>query len=472
MGPVSRTYESDTSAGPVNGGVSFWWEQVGLPPRRPGLDGDLACDVAIVGGGLTGLWAAYELSRLDPALDVVVLEAEFCGYGASGRNGGWLSAELAGSRETYAKAGGRDGVLALVHAMERAVDDVLAVCADEGIEADQVKDGVLYVARSAAQEERLRASLHAERAWGLGDDHRRLLDADELAARVRVAGARAAAFSPHCARVQPARLVQGLAAAVERRGVRILEGTRVTEVRPGEAVTERGTVRARHVLRCLEGFTAQLPGLRRTWLPMNSAMIATEPLPDAVWDEIGWRGAELLGDEAHAYCYAQRTADGRIALGGRGVPYRFGSRTDVDGQTQAWTIESLRGILQDLFPATRDVPLAHAWCGVLGVPRDWSASVGMDPATGVGWAGGYVGSGLTTTHLAGRTLADLVLGRDTELTRLPWTNHRVRRWEPEPLRWLGVKAMYGLYREADRREANGLGRTSALARLGDRITGR
>lgn len=469
---MSSTDAQVRDDGPVNGEVSFWWEQIGRPERRPALDGDLTCDVAVVGGGLTGLWAAYELSRLDPSLDVVVVEAEFCGYGASGRNGGWLSAELAGSRERYARRGGREGVLALVRAMEQAVDDVLAVCADEGVDAGQVKDGVLYVARTPAQLERLRASLADERAWGLGEDHRRWMEPDELASRVRVAGALGAAFSPHCARVQPAALVRGLAAAVERRGVRILEGTRVTDVRPGAAVTERGTVRARHVLRCLEGFTAQLPGLRRTWLPMNSAMVATEPLPDSVWDEIGWRGAELLGDEAHAYCYAQRTPDGRIALGGRGVPYRFGSRTDVDGRTQEWTITSLRGILHDLFPATRDVPLAHAWCGVLGVPRDWSASVGLDPATGVGWAGGYVGSGLTTTHLAGRTLADLVLGRDTALTRLPWTNHRVRRWEPEPLRWLGVKAMYGLYREADRRESTGLGRTSVLARLGDRITGR
>ncbi len=469
---MSRTYARDDSAGLVNGGISFWWEQAGLPPRRPALDGDLECDVAVVGGGLTGLWAAYELARQDPSLDVVVLEAEFCGYGASGRNGGWLSAELAGSRERYARQGGREGVLALVHAMERAVDDVLAVLDEEGIDADQVKDGVLYVARTPAQLERLHASLADERAWGLGEDHRRLLGPDELEARVRVAGALGAAHSPHCARVHPAKLVRGLAEAVERRGVRILEGTRVTAVAPGEARTERGTVRARHVLRCLEGFTASLPGLRRSWLPMNSAMIATEPLPDHVWAQIGWDGAELLGDEAHAYCYAQRTADGRIALGGRGIPYRFGSRTDVDGQTRAWTVQSLRGILHDLFPATRDVPVAHAWCGVLGVPRDWSASVGLDPATGVGWAGGYVGSGLTTTNLAGRTLADLVLGRDTGLTRLPWTNHRVRRWEPEPFRWLGVKAMYGLYREADRRETRGLARTSRLARVGDRITGR
>ena len=272
--------------------------------------------------------------------------------------------------------------------------------------------------------------------------------------------------------MQPAKLVAGVAAAVERRGVRILEQTRATSIEPGVVTTERGVVRAGRILRCLEGYTAGIRGQRRTWLPMNSAMIVTEPLPEPVWQSIGWAGAELLGDNANAYCYAQQTADGRIALGGRGIPYRFGSRTDVDGQTQEWTIESLTGILHGMFPATRESRIDHAWCGVLGVPRDWCASVTFDASTGLGWAGGYVGSGLTTTNLAGQTLADLVLGRDTDLVRLPWVNRGVRRWEPEPLRWLGVRAMYGLYREADRREDKGLTRPSRLARIGDKLTGR
>lgn len=456
----------------INGGVSFWWQQIGLPSRRPGLDGDLECDVCIVGGGLTGLWTAYYLSALDPDLDIVVLEAEFAGFGASGRNGGWLSAELSGSKERYAATHGREGVQALVSSMESAVDEVIEVCRAEGIDADLVKPGVLYVARSAAQLARMREGLASDATWGIGEEHQRELTGEELGRRVGVEGALGATFSPHCARVQPAKLVAGVAAAAERRGVRILEQTRVTSIEAGIVTTERGVVRAPRILRCLEGYTAGLRGQRRTWLPMNSAMIVTEPLPATVWDAIGWAGAELLGDQANAYCYAQRTADGRIALGGRGVPYRFGSRTDVDGQTQDWTIESLTGILHDLFPATRGARIDHAWCGVLGVPRDWCASVTFDPATGLGWAGGYVGSGLTTTHLAGRTLADLVLARDTDLVRLPWVNRDVRRWEPEPLRWLGVRAMYGLYREADRREGNGLDRPSRLARIGDRLTGR
>jgi len=456
----------------INGGVSFWWQQIGLPELRPALEGDLECDVCIVGGGLTGLWTAYYLTALDPSLDIVVLEAEFAGFGASGRNGGWLSAELSGSKEHYGATHGREGVQALVSAMEGAVDEVISVCAREGIEADIVKDGVLYVARTPAQLVRMREGLAADAAWGIGDEHQRELTTVELSERLKVHGALGAVFSPHCARVQPAKLVAGIAQAAERRGVRIFEQTRATRIQPGKATTESGTVRAPKILRCLEGYSASIRGQGRTWLPMNSAMIVTEPLPTPVWDQIGWAGAELLGDTANAYCYAQRTADGRIALGGRGIPYRFGSRTDVDGQTQDWTIASLTKTLRELFPATVDARIDHAWCGVLGVPRDWCASVTFDPATGLGWAGGYVGSGLTTTNLAGQTLADLVLGRDSDLIRLPWVNRSVRKWEPEPFRWLGVRAMYGLYREADRREYGGLARPSRLARIGDRLTGR
>ncbi len=197
----------------------------------------------------------------------------------------------------------------------------------------------------------------------------------------------------------------------------------------------------------------------------------TEPLPEALWDEIGWRGHELLGEGAHAYCYAQRTREGRIAMGGRGVPYRFGSRTDVNGQTQDATIAQLHAILLRLFPKLKGARIDHAWCGVLGVPRDWCTTAGFDEATGLGWAGGYVGLGVSSSNLAGRTLADLVLKRDTELVRLPWVNRRVSRWEPEPLRWLGVHTMYQLYKIADRREAEGLGRTSRLARFADKLTG-
>ena len=456
-----------------NGDVSFWWHTRGVPLRRPSLPGDTDADVCIVGAGYTGLWTAYYLKRAEPGLRIVVLEATFAGFGASGRNGGWVTAALPGSRARYASGPrGAEGVRALERELRDTVDEVARVCKDEGIDAGLVKGGTLAVATSAAQAARLRDRVDRERAWGDAADVVRYLNLEELNARLHIAGAVGALYSPHCARVQPAALAAGLAAAVTASGVELFEGTPVTSIEPGRARTPTGTVRAAHVLRCTEGFTARLPGQRRTLLPMNSSMIVTEPLSDAVWESIGWAGSETLGDEAHAYMYAQRTGDGRIALGGRGTPYRFGSGLDQAGATSPGSAQSLGRILRRMFPAAASAGIAHAWCGVLGVPRDWCAAVHLDARTGLGWAGGYSGHGVAAANLAGRTLADLVRGAQTPLVTLPWVGHRSPRWEPEPLRWAGVRGLYTLYRAADRLEyASHSGRTSPLARVGDLVSG-
>ncbi|MFF4901084.1 NAD(P)/FAD-dependent oxidoreductase [Streptomyces sp. NPDC001068] len=466
---------SSSASSVVNGGISFWYAHDGLPAVREPLDGDASADVVIVGGGYTGLWTAYYLKKAAPFLRVTVLEQKFCGYGASGRNGGWLYNGIAG-RDRYAALHGHEAAVRLQKAMNETVDEVVAVAAAEGIDADLHKGGVLEVATTPAQLARLRAFHEHELSYGEQD--RELYGARETRERIRVADAVGGTWTPHGARLHPVKLVKGLAAAVEALGVRIHESTPVTEIRPKHAVTPYGTVRAPYVLRCTEGFTANLRGQKRTWLPMNSSMIATAPLTDEQWESVGWAGRETLGDMAHAYMYAQRTADGRIALGGRGVPYRFGSRTDNDGRTQQATVEALHELLVRFFPSLAGVAVEHAWSGVLGVPRDWCATVTLDRATGLGWAGGYVGSGVATTNLAGRTLRDLVqldsgqAGR-TDLTELPWVDHKVRKWEPEPFRWLGVQGMYATYRTADRRERRRPSTDSSrLARLADRVAGR
>jgi glycine/D-amino acid oxidase-like deaminating enzyme len=274
------------------------------------------------------------------------------------------------------------------------------------------------------------------------------------------------------ARVQPAKLVRGLAEAVERLGVRIVEGTAVTGYGAGAVQTDCGTVKAPVILRCTEGFTAGLPGHEREWLPLNSAQIVTAPLPPEVWAKIGWQGHELFHDYFNSYCYCQRTREGRITVGARGVPYIFGSKMDRNGAPDAETIRRLTEILHRHFPDAAAYPIDHAWCGVIGVPRDWCATVGLDRSTGLGWAGGYVGVGVSTSNLSGRTLADLALGRETDLTRLPWVNRKVRSWEPEPLRWLGVHTMYKLFQMADFRETVHNTPPSKFAAFGNWLTGR
>ncbi|MCX5287252.1 MULTISPECIES: FAD-binding oxidoreductase [unclassified Streptomyces] len=466
---------SSSASSVVNGGISFWYADDGPPAVREPLGGDASADVVIVGGGYTGLWTAYYLKKAAPFLRVTVLEQKFCGYGASGRNGGWLYNGIAG-RDRYARLHGHEAAVGLQKAMNDTVDEVVRVAREEGIEADLHKGGVLEVATTPAQLARLK-DFHAHEL-SYGEKDRELYDAGGTAERIRVAGAVGSTWTPHGARLHPVKLVKGLARVVEALGVVIHESTPVTEIRPKHAVTPYGTVRAPYVLRCTEGFTAGLKGHRRTWLPMNSSMIATEPLTDEQWESVGWDGLETLGDMAHAYMYAQRTADGRIALGGRGVPYRFGSRTDNDGRTQEATIEALREILVRFFPSLAGVRVGHAWSGVLGVPRDWCATVTLDRTTGLGWAGGYVGSGVATTNLAARTLRDLVQldsgqGGRTGLTDLPWVGHKVRKWEPEPLRWLGVQGLYLTYRAADQRERSSHSvESSRLARIADRVAGR
>jgi glycine/D-amino acid oxidase-like deaminating enzyme len=451
-----------------NGDGGFWQTSLGPPERRPALAGDLDVDVAIVGAGYTGLWTAYYLRCADPALRVAVVEAEHAGFGASGRNGGWLSGTATGDRERY----GRAGSIRLERAAIATPREVERVCHEEGIDADLAWGGTLHVAQSPPQLARLRAAVLHEREWGgLGEDDLRLLEPDELATRMRVAGALAASFTPHCARIQPAKLVRGLAAAVERRGATIYEGTRALQIGNHQVATLQGRVRADWVVCATEGYTARIPGLRRTLLPLGSSMIVSEPLPQRTWSEIGWDACETLLDGAHVYSYSQRTADGRIAIGGRGVPYRFGSGVDRNAECPPETAAQLRRALVSLFPAVAGVRIEHRWAGVLGLARDWCASVTADEPSGMAWAGGYVGNGVSSANLAARTLVDLILRRDSELVTLPWVGHRSRAFEPEPLRFLSARALYLAYRAADRAEARG-GAPSRLADRASSIAGR
>ena len=310
----------------------------------------------------------------------------------------------------------------------------------EGIEADYAKGGTVVLARNSGQLRHAREDVESARSWGRGDDELQLLDAKAARARLNAEGTLGATYTPDCAALHPARLARGLADAVVRRGVALHEGTRVLRIEPGRAVTDRGTVRADVVVRATEGYTASLEGQRRAVAPVYSMIVATEPLPEQTWERIGLRERETFSDYRNLVVYGQRTADGRLVFGGRGAPYHFGSRTRPSFDHDARVHASLRRTVTGMFPVLSGARFTHAWGGVLGIPRDWVASVGLDRRTGLAWAGGYVGDGVSTTNLAGRTLRDLVLGHDTELTRLPWVDHQSPRWEPEPLRWLGANA--------------------------------
>jgi glycine/D-amino acid oxidase-like deaminating enzyme len=270
--------------------------------------------------------------------------------------------------------------------------------------------------------------------------------------------------------VDPARLARGLADVVERLGVPIYERTPVTRLEPHVAATALGDVRADIVVRATEAFTPELPGYERTLVPIYSLMIGTEPLPAAFWDEVGWTGREVFGDFRFLIFYAMRTEDGRIAVGGRGAPYHFGSRLSEAYERDPAVCDHLRTLLGELFPVIGDAKVTHHWGGAVAAPRDWYSSVGLDRESGMAWAGAYVGDGVSTTNLAGRTLRDLILGQKTELTQLPWVNHRSRAWEPEPLRWVGVNAALTAMGSADDVEAR-TGRPSKRATCVKKLIG-
>jgi glycine/D-amino acid oxidase-like deaminating enzyme len=455
-------------------GLSLWHETAGDTwVARDPLPGDTDADVAIVGAGFTGLWTAHYLAEADPALRIVVLEAEVAGFGASGRNGGWCSALFPASLPTLATLLGSDrrAAQAQHQAMRETVDEVARVAQAEGIDADVAKGGTISLARTPAQLQRARDEVAAARTWGRDEDDLRLLDVAEADAVMRTTGTRGATYTPDCAALHPGRLVRGLAAAVERRGVRIHEQTRVTAIRPGRAVTERGTVRADVVVRATEGYTGSLAGQRRAVAPVHSLIIATEQLPSHIWDDIGLRHRETFTDHRHLIIYGQRTADDRLVFGGRGAPYHFASRTISEFEPRNRVFRHLHKTLVELLPVVADARVTHTWGGALGVPRDWCASVGLDRRSGLAWAGGYVGDGVSTTNLAGRTLADLVLGRETDLVRLPWVGHRSRPWEPEPLRWLGINVGLRAASAADVEERL-TGRPSRIARLVEPLVSR
>ena len=422
-------------------------------PGRTALGGDLDVDIAIVGAGYTGLWTAYYLLQRQPSLRVVVLEANVVGFGASGRNGGWCSALLPMGLDAMAAASSRDAAVRLQRAMHDTVDEVGRVVQAEGIECDFQLGGYVGLARSAVQLDRAKASIDHLRSYGFTDDEYRLLGAKEARELCGASKVEGGTFTPFCAAIHPARLARGLARAVERAGATIYEHTPVVEIAPRQVRTQLGTVRAGVVVRATEAFTDSIPGHARQLVPVYSLMVATEPLPAAFWDEVGLRDRATFNDGRHMIVYGQRTADDRLAFGGRGAPYHFGSSISPDYDRNDGVKQLLHETLLEMFPSLGDAAITHQWGGAVAAARDWWCSASFDPETGIASAGAYVGDGVGTTNLSGRTLADLITREPSELTTLPWVGHQSRKWEPEPFRWLGINAMVRLPISADDHEA-------------------
>lgn len=439
--------------------ISLWMDQLDeTPSTRPALQQDLDVDVCIIGAGYTGLWTAYYLKRQAPHLTIAIIEANVAGFGASGRNGGWLMGNLLGEDRLLAGCSPeqRRGAYDLLHGIP---DEVASVLEREGILCDYRKGGALYcAARYPEQEASLRSYLEKLHRQGLTEDEYRWLSPSELAAQLRIAKPYGAIYTPNVATIHPAKLVRGLARTVERLGVSLYENSPAIDWRKGQVRTAQAQVRCQWVVPAVEGYAVDLPPLGRYQLPVQSLLVATEPLPQAMWDEIGLNAGQAFSEHSRQVTYGQRSADNRLVFGARGG-YRFAGRLREDFTLSDSEIGLRRYLFSELFPQLKDVAITHAWGGNLGMARRFQPHMLCDPEHGVALAGGYGGEGVGASHLGGRTLAALILGQHNRLTEQPWVHrpaalHSLARWEPEPCRWLGYNAIIKSFVHEDQTLAN------------------
>ncbi|MFL5923382.1 MAG: NAD(P)/FAD-dependent oxidoreductase [Gaiellaceae bacterium] len=415
-----------------------WWQEeavaagFGGAPAPP-LAGDAEADVAIVGGGYTGLWTALALKGREPGLDVVVLEAEECGRGPSGRNGGFVHgywSHLPRLRERFGDA----GALGVAGASEAIVPGVRAFCEREGADVWLREGGILRVSAAPAQDSAVDEEVEAARELGVPDEALPL-SSEELAGRIRSPRFRKGVFLRDGATMQPARLAQALRRAVAR-DARLHEHTRVTDVSDGIVTTERGKVRAREIVVGVNAAAAGWKPLRRRLTVFGSYVVLTEPVPELL-EQLGWTGGEAVIDGRMFLHYFRTTNDGRVLMGSGSGPIGFGGKVDErftqDQPTAARAERGLRRLLPDL----ADARVTHAWGGPIDVSSDHLPFFGTVPGTRIHYGAGYSGHGAGPSWLGGQILARLALGVEDELTQLPLVTRRVPKLPPEPFRRLG-----------------------------------
>jgi len=432
---------------------SYWHESVtSAEDERESLNSDIDVDIAVVGAGYSGLWTAYYIKKLQPDARVVVIESNNVGFGASGRNGGWCSGFLPMTLSEIEKQHNRLAAIEMCRQSFATIDEIEKTLKSENIDCDFHRGGTIQGATNAVQHTRVTGEVEELHSYGFSDDDSRMLTNEESRAKINIAGLLAASYTPHCATIHPLKLVSGLAKVVERMGVKIYENSRVIEINPRLIKLKNSIVRAEVVVRATEGFTSQIKHHRRTLAPLYSYMVATEPLTKSQRDEIGWQNRETYHDARNMIIYVQITHDGRVAFGGRGAPYHFGSRVEPAFDNHDEIHQRIISSMHEVFPVTKNLEVTHRWGGPLGVPRNWKPSVNFDRRSGLASLGGYVGDGVAATNLAARTLAHLIADDKHPLTNLAWVNQQSRKWEIEPLRYFGINGLLRLSNSMDKHE--------------------
>ena len=429
---------------------SLWWDSLSQPLKiRESVTSNLNFDVAIIGAGYTGLWAAYYLKQKEPNLTIGVFDASVAGFGASGRNGGWCSALFPVGLDKLAKQSNRETAIRMQKTMFETVNEVGKIIESENIDADWQKGGSYSIARDEIQLKRAKAEASHFKEWGFDDDDFTFLNETESKKRINASNILGTTYTPHCASINPAKLVRQLAEVVENMGVKIFENSKVSNFSKKQVYVKNYEIKTNFVVNATEAYRSDFKKYKRASIPVYSLMIATEPLSEKIWDEIGLKNRETFADYRNVIIYGQRTKDNRFAFGGRGAPYHYGSKIDSKFDQHKKTHDDLLETLIEIFPVIKGVKVTHTWGGPLAIARDWQPHVTFEMDSNILSAGSYVGDGVGTSNLAGRTISDLILNKETDLTNLPWVQHKSKKWEIEPFRWIGVNSTLHLAKIAD-----------------------
>jgi glycine/D-amino acid oxidase-like deaminating enzyme len=422
-------------------GSSSYWHETSPHVPSAGLRGHRQADVVIVGGGFTGLWTAFQLREADPSLEVVVLEREVIGFGASGRNGGFAMTLLDMSLSHLRRHHGDAPAAAAHRAVAASVEEMGATIARHEIDCEWVHGGLMVVATNRPQMERVEADLAAAEALGLEGFTR--LGREEAQAEVHsptyVGGLR----EEHCAVVHPAKLSRGLARVVERLGAQVYERTEVTGIdEVGGRIrvrTNAGAVDAEQVVLATNAWASQTPWFSDKVVPLYTYIAMTEPLTDAQWDSVGWESSCGIEDKRNYVHYYRRTLDGRILWGGSDGVIHYGGRIAPRHDRDERILARLTETFHRTFPQLTEVGFTHHWGGPVGMTVAFLPMFGTLMDGRLHYGLGYNGHGVAPSHTGGKVLADKLLARTSELTELCFVDSREARFPPEPLCWIGAE---------------------------------
>lgn len=430
------------------GQTCLWWQ--GLSQQTPKAPTPIPAitDVAIVGAGFTGLWTAYFLKKLKPHWHITLFEKHHVGYGASGRNGGWLIGGIAGQEDwlntlpATEKSQSQDLLYGIV-------DRVRQICEDENVDCDLQHSGVLYAAARYTEQTRIAKRWLAEiQASGQTESAFRWLEKTNAEKLLNLPDLTGGLFSPHCATINPAKLCQGLANVLTKLGVQIIEQANVDSVTERQLTVNQQTVACEHIVLASEAFPATWQPLNRKRLPVYSNVIATRPLSETEWQQTVKQPGLAFSDMCRSVTYGQRTQTGNMVFGARGG-YQFGAKARYEFEQNDPAFKAPTTFIQRLFPSIREEDIAYRWAGSLAMSRGFRPFAGYDQESGIAYAGGYGGEGVGASHLFGQTLAELIADTRSLYIKQPWVIQGkpslLKNWEPEPIPWLGYQTIGKLF---------------------------